>query len=212
MLYNEAMNRRSKQLISFKLFFALLAFAAIVTEIATIIERGAFNLANFLSFFTVENNLLFIVALILGSLVIASGKGSKAFDTFRGFSTAFMLVVGIGFAVLLSGLKDVDLTAVPWDNTVLHYIMPLIALIDYLIDPPKTRLSFKKSLVWILFPAGYFVYSLIRGAVVGWYPYPFLNPNHTSVAMMAGTALGLLIVCIVLIWLVSRLSGYKRAR
>ena len=28
---------------------------------------------------------------------------------------------------------------------------------------------------WTLFPLIYLIYSLIRGAIVQWYPYPFLN-------------------------------------
>ncbi len=33
----------------------------------------------------------------------------------------------------------------------------------------------KESVSWIVFPAVYLVYTLIRGAVVDWYPCPFLN-------------------------------------
>lgn len=44
------MLQNKKFLISYKLFFALLGFSAIVTEIATAVERGTFNPANFFSF------------------------------------------------------------------------------------------------------------------------------------------------------------------
>ena len=29
-------------------------------------------------------------------------------------------------------------------------------------------------------PAAYLVYSLIRGPIVDWYPYPFLNPDEVG--------------------------------
>ncbi|MGA8046237.1 MAG: Pr6Pr family membrane protein, partial [Dermatophilaceae bacterium] len=71
----------------------------------------------------------------------------------------------------------VDLTAVPWDNTVLHYIVPVAMLVDYLLDRPRRRLSFRASLLWLIYPLAYAGYSLIRGAIVDWYPYPFLDPG-----------------------------------
>ena len=70
------MKTRTKALISYKLVFAFLGFAALVTEIATIVERGTFNSVNFFSFFTVQNNLIAVIALLLGAIALASGKKS----------------------------------------------------------------------------------------------------------------------------------------
>jgi hypothetical protein len=33
---------------------------------------------------------------------------------------------------------------------------------------------------WLAFPLAYFAYSLIRGAAVGWYPYPFIDPRQSG--------------------------------
>ena len=204
-----AMTKNKRFLISYKLLFALLGFSAVVTEVATIVERGVFNAANFFSFFTIEGNILLSLALILGAIAVASGKKSKKLDTFRGFTVTMMIIVGIGFAVLLSGLENVALTAVPWDNIVLHYIMPVVALIDFIVDPPKAKLAFKKGLLWLLFPLIYLFYSLIRGANVGWYPYPFLNPNVSSVSAIIVASLGILMLGIISVWLVTWLSRRK---
>ena len=62
------------------------------------------------------------------------------------YVTVYILIVGIGFALLLSGLTDVDFTAVPWNNTVLHYVMPVVMLIDLLIDRPAKRIRFGTAL------------------------------------------------------------------
>ena len=70
------MKTRTKALISYKLVFAFLGFAALVTEIATIVERGTFNSVNFFSFFTVQNNLIAVIALLLSAIALASGKKS----------------------------------------------------------------------------------------------------------------------------------------
>ncbi len=203
------MLQNKKLLIGYKLLFGLLGFSAVVTEIATIVERGRFNPANFFSYFTIESNILVFVTLLLSAIAVAWSRNNKL-DELRSAVTVYILVVGIGFSFLLAGLEDVALTAVPWDNIVLHYIIPAAVAIDFLIDRPKRKLGFKQSLLWLLFPMAYLAYSLIRGAVIGWYPYPFLDPATKGYGSIAITAACLMILGLGLIWLVTRLSGKRK--
>ncbi len=206
------MNKK-QMLIGYRLFFALLGLSAIVTEIAVIVERGRFVPANFFSFFTIESNMLAVVIFILSALALARGKQSGLIAMLRGASTLYMIVVGVVFSLLLAGL-DVELTAVPWDNIVLHYIMPVAVALDWLLDIPKVHIAFRQALIWVVFPIAYVIYSLIRGYFVGWYPYPFLNASElgytsvmiTSVILMLG-AVGL---GLVLAWLTRWRSAARR--
>lgn len=207
--YNRLMLKDKNLRISYKLFFALLGFGAIVTEIATLVERGHFNPVNFFSFFTVQSNILAAATLLLSALAVAANKNGRL-DIIRSAVTVYILIVGIGFSILLSGLEDIALTAVPWDNTVLHYIIPAAVLVDFLIDRPKRTLSFKSNLIWLLFPVAYVAYSLIRGALTSWYPYPFLNPTTKGYAAVATTVFGLLVLAVGLIWMTTKLSGNKK--
>lgn len=34
--------------------------------------------------------------------------------------------------------------------------------------------------MWLSFPLAYIAYTLVRGAVVNWYPYFFVNPHHPA--------------------------------
>ncbi len=197
-------------LVTFKTVIALLGFSAIVTEIATLVERQSLNIVNFFSYFTVENNIIFAFTILLSAFATASGKSSRFLDSLRGFSTVFMVVVGIGFAILLSGIEGIPLTAVPWDNTVLHYIIPVAAVVDYLIDRPKHRLYFSRSFLWMIYPVAYIIYALVRGQLTGWYPYPFLNPANDGWMSVGITIGGLFVLSVALIWLVSLLSGSRR--
>lgn len=199
-------------LLVYKLFFCLLGFSAIVTEIATIVERGGFKPVNFFSYFTIEVNILVVVMFLLSALAIAAHKESRRLDALRGMSTTFILVVGIGFAILLAGLEGAVLTAVPWDNLVLHYIIPVAVLVDYLVDPPRTRLQLRQCLNWLVFPIAYVAYSLSRGALTGWYPYPFLDPDHNGYRAVAITILGLFALSVSLIWVITKLSGKSKNR
>jgi hypothetical protein len=172
-------------------------------------ERGRFNPVNFFSFFTIENNILVFVVLLLSAIAVAMGKNSKL-DALRSATTVYILIVGIGFSVLLAGIEGITLTAVQWDNAVLHYIMPVALLVDFLLDRPKRKLLFKQSLVWLLFPIIYVAYSLTRGALVGWYPYPFLNPDTKGYGAVAFTVCGLLVLALGLSWIITKLSGKRK--
>lgn len=215
--YNEGMKQasttvnRNTFLISYKLFFALLGFSSIVTEMAVTMERGTFKAENFFSYFTIETNILVVVTLLMSAVAIAAGKNSK-FDLLRSATTVYILVVGIGFSLLLSGMGDLALTAVPWDNVVLHYIMPVAVLADFMTDRPRRRLGFKKALLWLLFPIAYAIYALVRGGLTGWYPYPFLNPDVSGAESVVVTILSLFALGLVLIWGVDKLSSNQKSR
>ncbi|HEY8886043.1 MAG TPA: Pr6Pr family membrane protein [Candidatus Microsaccharimonas sp.] len=193
-------------LVGYKVFFGLLGFSAIVTEIAAIAVRGRWNPGNFFSFFTIESNILAVVSLLIGAFLIYAKKKSKKADYFRGAVTLYMVITGIIFSVLLSGIEGISLTAVPWDNVVLHYIIPVAIALDWIADR-SVYISFKKALPWLAFPILYLVYSLLRGPIVGWYPYPFLNPANGGYGTVFVTSVIIAIVGVVLVYVVTRFSG-----
>lgn len=200
---------KKNYLTGYKLVFGLLGFSAIITEMVALVERGTFNAANFFSYFTVESNLLAVLALLLGALVIYAGKKNLWLDYFRGAVTFFMVVTGIVFSVLLSGLQGVELTAVPWDNVVLHYIMPIAIVVDWLMDRPAHRFQFRQALAWMIFPILYLIYSLFRGSIINWYPYPFLNPANGGYTQVLLTSLVIAIGGLLLVYIVSRVGKAK---
>ena len=191
----------------YRVLLALLGFSAVVTEIATLVERGVFVPANFFSYFTIEGN-LFTVAVLL-TAAVAPARHRRLVDLLRGAATLYMVVIFLVFSVLLAGIEDSTLTAVPWDNTVLHYVMPVAVLADWLLDPPRSRIPFRTGVSWLLFPIAYVGYSLVRGSVVEWYPYPFLDPadGYTEVAVVS---VAIAVVCVVLAWAITRRGSRSR--
>jgi hypothetical protein len=197
---------KKNYLVGFKLVFALLGFSALITELAVLVSRGVFNAPNFFSFFTVEANIIAFVVFLVSAFATYAGKKSAWLDFFRGASTFFMVVTGIVFALLLSGLEGVQLTAVPWDNTVLHYLIPIAAAVDWIMDPPLRRFAYRQALVWLAFPILYVMYSLFRGPLVNWYPYPFLNPANGGYTQVLITSLIILAGGLILVYLVTRVG------
>ena len=192
-----------------RLGFAALGIAAIVEAV---VDRTG-GLVNFFSFFTIESNLVAIVVLLVGGAVDPRARG---WAWVRGAVTFFMVVTGIVYAVLLAN-ADVGLIAA-WVNSVLHEVLPAVLLVDWLCFPPWPFGPVVggpvvggsvdggrpwPALAWLAYPLAYLAYSLSRGAAVGWYPYPFLDPRHPGgygrvalycvvlAAMMALLALGI---------------------
>jgi hypothetical protein len=149
---------------------ALLGAIAITTQLVININAGN-NLVNFFSFFTIESNILTV--LLLFTLGLSDPKKAKGkYDFIRGAITLYMTMTGIIYIILLSGSQSL---LVPWINMVLHYIMPFALLLLWILFPPKKAIPYKKALLWMLFPLAYLAYSLIRGPIAGWYPYPFID-------------------------------------
>ena len=167
-------------LIGARLFFAALTIAAIVTQLLYSSQYAlSFSIINFFSYFTILSNVFVAAVFVISAFYLAVGrKPSPAEDVLRGASVLYMAVTGIVYATLLSGI-EVDLS-LSWVNAQLHYIMPIVVVLDWLYQPQRSILTVKRILPWLFFPALYLAYALIRGPIVNWYPYPFLDPAHAG--------------------------------
>ena len=192
--------------------FALLGFSAVVTEIATLVARGRFVPANFFSFFTIQSNLLAVTSLLLGAFATATGQHPEWLRFFRGAVTLYMTTTILIFVVLLSHLPASELTAVPWDNTVLHYIMPIVMIVDWAALDARTAVPFRRAVLWLAFPLLYLVYSLIRGPIVGWYPYPFMDASLHGYLGVAVTALVIAVVLTGIAAVIAKLPAWTGRR
>jgi hypothetical protein len=160
-----------------RIAFAALGIVAITYQYADRDGDAGFSTTNFFSFFTIESNILAVVALGL-SAVVRTDERSFAFEVFRGAVVLYMAITGVVFALLLSGLQAELQTAIPWVDFVVHKLLPAVVVADWLLDPPRYRLPLRLGLVWLAFPLAYVTYTLIRGSSVDWYPYPFLDVSE----------------------------------
>lgn len=173
-----------------RLVLGILALTAIGRQLVIQIQQGA-SLDNFFSYFTNLSNLFAAVVLLLGAQRgLARREVLMPGDQVRLIPAVSMAVVGIVFTVLL---RSEDLGALrPWVNFVLHDLMPCAVVLDWLLEPPSVPLGLRHLMRCLIFPALYLVYSLARGSQVGWYPYPFLNPDRVGgYGAVAGYAVGI---------------------
>lgn len=174
---------------------AALALAAIGRQ--WVLHVGAsYSTLNFFSYFTNLSNLFAAFVLLLGAFHRPSKNGAWR-DLARYVSAVNMAMVGIVFVALL---RNVDLGALlPWVNVVLHYVMPVAIVVDWVwLQAPASPLKARHLALALVFPAVYLVYVLLRGAAIGWYPYPFLDPanvgGYGGVALYAAGIFGTFLV------------------
>lgn len=174
----------------FRFWFGLLGFLAIFFQLTHLLQNvpGA-SAGNFFSYFTIESNIIAVITLAIAGRYAWQGESPRWLELLRGAATIYMTITGIVYSLLLSNI-DVN-TPIPWINVVLHYTIPTIMVIDWLVDLPRTRVPVRTSLIWLGFPLLYLVYSLIRGPIVDWYPYPFLDPRVSGYGTVAAMALAI---------------------
>ena len=153
--------------------------------------KGTLDPVNYFSYFTIDSNLIAAAVLLVGAAGLPATR-TPGWVLVRGAAVVYMSVTGIVFTLLLSN-TDVD-TAIPWVNTVVHELIPLVVVADWLLDPPATRLTLRQGLLWLSFPIVWIVYTMIRGALVDRYPYPFLDPANGGYATVAVYCVGILVV------------------
>lgn len=188
---------------------APLFFADGVTYLSS---PNAFNPVNFFSFFTIESNVFAAVILIVAGIYTLRGKQNTTLDILRGAATLYMATTGIIYGLLLSGLEVSLQTTIPWVNVVLHYLMPVVVVVDWLLDPPRRSLTFQRALLWLLFPLAYAIYSLLRGDMTGWYPYPFINAAELGYGQVLVNSVFIAVGLTFLVWLVVLSANLQQRR
>jgi len=186
-------------LIGARLFFAVLTLVAIISQFVVHLQHK-FDVVNFFSYFTNLSNIFASVVFIAGAVYLLQGRTpTPAQELIRGASVVAMAVVGIVFSVLL---QDTDLgTLQPWVNFVVHYVMPVAVVADWLFQPPKSTIAPQQIGYWLIYPLLYLAYTLIRGAIVGFYPYPFLNPDKVGgYGIVALYCIGIFVLFLVVGW------------
>lgn len=157
---------------------SLLAVALAAQYIIGSTDSGL-TVVNFFSYFTVLSNTAAVVMLTM--LAARPDRDtSLGFATFRGAVTVYMAVTGLVYVTILyPELADVGVPE-PWIDLSIHVTGPILVTADWIYDRPGIDLPARTIAIWLILPAAYLAYSLIRGPIADWYPYPFLDPSESG--------------------------------
>lgn len=154
-------------------------------------------LVAFFGYFTVLSN-------IFVAVVATAGARRRMRDRPRGFygigvvgcATTAIILVGLGYHVLLREIWD-PRGLQKLADVMLHYAVPLGAVLHWFVYPHVERVSWRAPLAWCAYPAAYFAFVLVRGAILHSYPYPFIDVGVLGYGRAIVNALGLLVVFVV---------------
>ncbi|WP_291036992.1 Pr6Pr family membrane protein [Herbiconiux sp.] len=154
--------------------------AAIVAQLVHSIELVPdvpHFLVNFFSYFTILSNALAALALLIGAYYSFTVRRDPAwYNLSLAAVVTYMATTGVVYNLLLRSISLDQGSTVPWSNEVLHLIAPIYVVVVWILTPGKSPLKWSAIGAIVAFPLVWSVYTMIRGPLVGWYPYPFLNP------------------------------------
>ena len=124
------------------------------------------------SYFTIQSNILLLAG--LATLAVDPGRDGRLWRIIRLDAMLGIVITGLVYATVLAG-TDHPTGAGWWSNLGFHYLAPWWALLGWLIFGPRPRVD-RHTLAWaVVWPVLWIGYTLIHGAVTGWYPYPFVS-------------------------------------
>jgi hypothetical protein len=136
------------------------------------------------------------------------------FRAVRLLGTLGILLTFIVFQLVLRQLRDLTGGAA-FADVLLHTVAPIMCVAGWLLFGPRgwvDRATIALTLVYLLL---WGTFTMIRGAIVGFYPYPFTDPRDNGYLRVA---VNLLLVGIVFVglgfgamWLDRRLSSRRTA-
>lgn len=179
---------RAQILTIVRLVSIVVVLAAVVTQAATLAANDAFNATRFFAFFTIQSNLIGVAAFVL-LLATRDRPRTRALELLRGAAVVYLTVTFFVVIFLLSGI-DVQLQ-LAWVDVALHKFFPIVVVLDWVLDPPTMRLSARDALLWLAYPLAWTALTMVRGAVDGWYPYPFLDPANGGYGQVLVTAIAI---------------------
>lgn len=172
-----------------RIIFAVVGWSAIALQY--VLAMGAATQSPlgstvvFFSYFTILTNVL--VALAMAAPAVAPNSRLGRWTTTEGIRAAIAMyatVVGVIYHVFLHATWSPQ--GLAWvANIALHYVMPVAMVLDWLLLVPKGQLRWIDAPKWLAFPLIYGLWTMIHGALIGWYPYWFIDIG----ALGWGTAL-----------------------
>lgn len=182
-------------------WIVLCSWFALISQFYLIIENRTDSIPEtilrYFSFFTILTNIL--IALCSTFLLICRQGVIGRFFTTPSTQTAlavYITIVGIVYNLILrflwmpQGLQKIA-------DELLHTVIPLSYILYWLFFSAKAHLQWKGVLPWLIYPLVYLCYSLVRGAITGVYPYPFVDVGALGYDMVAVNSLVLIMAFLV---------------
>lgn len=179
-----------------RLFHALTGLAALaglVLETVAMLASPVYGASpghawwNFLSYFSVQSGVL-VLAVSASLAADPARTGGRFWRAARlAALVAAVLVFWLQFTPNRGLAEFTGLNAATvWGDRVLHYALPVLVVACWLIFGPRPRIRPAAALWSLVFPVFWLLWTFIRGAATGWYPYPPVDAAAGTGPVLAG--------------------------
>lgn len=170
-------------------WFALSRLAGAALCVVALVHRLFWGLSsqtiagqNFFAYLTIQSNIAFTIVAATGGIVAL--RHSIDPDWLTGIRTVVLswtITAGLVFALLMwqADLRGIPMT-VPWSDHVLHFALPALAIVGWLIGPGRRTARWSLIAGVVAFPVVWGLFTMWRGSRIGWYPYYFLDLRQVS--------------------------------
>lgn len=187
-------NTSERGLLNFRLFFgvsALLCLVGVSLELYSAYHHksvlppnagftrtfgpGLDGLFNHFFYFTTQSNIILGITAFL--LALNPVRTSDQFHVWRLVGIIDITITCIVFNFVLKNSPRPDQIA-SLASTIQHSINPALAIVGWLIYGPKGSVSIKRVAIAAFIPIAYAIFTLVRGAILVWYPYNILDVTN----------------------------------
>ncbi|MGI9092285.1 MAG: Pr6Pr family membrane protein [Mycobacteriales bacterium] len=172
---------------------AVIGFAAVVAQLVLVV-RDNLSAVGYFSYYTIDSNLIVIV--LAAMFAIAPQRDSAGWRLASLIGLLSIAITGIVYTSVLQGL--VELGGVGRvTNIVFHYLIPIVSVLGWLVLGSRGRWRPSTLGLAVLFPLAWLAYTLIRGAVVHTYPYPFVDVDQHGYAIVARNCVAITVLFVI---------------
>jgi hypothetical protein len=153
------------------------------------------RIVDFFSYFTIWSNI--VVALVLTVLAANPRRDTPALRVLRLDALIMIAITGIVYAVVLAPTA----TLRGWEvlaNAFIHILTPVVTIVVWLVAGPRGWIGWSTIAKAMILPLVWLAYTLVRGAVIGAYPYPFVDVVRLGYGQVAVNVVAIVVFAVVL--------------
>jgi len=202
------MSKKTRPIVgSLRLAVAATLLVALIYQIVDKIANNDLEPSTYYTLFTIESTMIAIVVVAIGGVrALRHPFDSVAYTSVRVAVTSYAIMTAVVYNVLLRGIPAEGYVGPQWPGEIMHVWFPIYIALDWLFAPGRPRLRWRALGVVVSYPLLWLAFTLIRGGVDGWYPYPFLDPatGWASVLLYIGVITGFVVAVAALLIAYSR--------
>lgn len=182
------MPKRSRTHVIHSIFRALIGLsllAAITWQVVDRLANNVFRPTEYFSYVTIQSSILAGFVFVIGAVRMWKWqKESWVFSIARLSVTSFAVIVGVVYNLLLRDVAPDPLDAgYAWPvipNEIVHVWAPIFIVVDWFWSRRFINIKFAQLKWLFIYPVLWIGFTVIRGYMDGWWPYPFLDPTEPA--------------------------------